>query len=29
LERRGLHFVEFSLREGVECFLDDSAGLVG
>jgi hypothetical protein len=28
-ERRGLPFAEFSLREGVECFLDDSAGFVG
>jgi hypothetical protein len=23
-----LHFAEFSLQEAVECFLDDSAGLV-
>jgi hypothetical protein len=25
---RSLFFVEFSLREGVECFLHDSAGFV-
>src|SRR5229473_6960664 len=29
LEVRGRPSAEFSLREGVECFLDESAGFVG
>ena len=28
-QRRAILFAEFSLQEGVECFLDDSASLSG